>query len=313
MVSNPLVSILCQAYNHESFIRQCLDGFLMQKTDFSFEILVHDDASTDQTANIIQEYEKNYNNIINPIYQIENQYSQKKRVFLNIQLPRAKGKYIALCEGDDYWTDPYKLQKQVNFLENNPAYVLCCGGYESFHTETQEMKPEIETRFLKKKDGFSFTLNEMSLTWLTKSLTCVFRANSLCKNIDLIKSYTRNRDVHLFYHILKEGKGYYFNEIFGVYRIHSGGIKSLVGDRVNRNSAYNRCIELYGKNKDRYTQALLFRAIVSLLKYNLKHTYTENTFKRKLALAVQFLRHLFSPGLMAYFLKAYLKTLKLSQ
>lgn len=103
----PLVSICCLTFNHEPYIRECLDGFLMQKTNFPFEVLIHDDASTDHTADIIREYEVQYPNIIKPIYQNENQYSKGVRVTWTFQFPRAKGKYIAMCEGDDYWTAPF--------------------------------------------------------------------------------------------------------------------------------------------------------------------------------------------------------------
>lgn len=120
----PLVSICCAAYNHEPYIRQCLDGFVMQRTTFPFEVLIHDDASTDKTADIIREYEKKYPDIIKPIYQKENQYSKGGKISLRFNIPRAKGKYIAFCEGDDYWIDPLKLQKQVDFLEANPDYVF---------------------------------------------------------------------------------------------------------------------------------------------------------------------------------------------
>lgn len=113
------VSIVCDCYNHEKYIAEALDGFLMQKCNFDFEILIHDDASTDNSAKIIKEYELKYPEIIKPIYQTENQYSQKKNIWGDIQFSRAKGKYIAICEGDDYWIDPLKLQKQVDFLEKN--------------------------------------------------------------------------------------------------------------------------------------------------------------------------------------------------
>jgi glycosyltransferase involved in cell wall biosynthesis len=111
------VSICCLAYNHENYISTCINGFLMQKTNFVFEVLIHDDASTDKTANIIKEYEQKYPDIIKPIYQTENQYSQGVSVTSTFNYPRAKGKYIAICEGDDYWTDPNKLQIQIDLLE----------------------------------------------------------------------------------------------------------------------------------------------------------------------------------------------------
>jgi len=121
-----LVSICCITYNHEDYIRSAIEGFLMQKTDFAFEIIIHDDASKDATADIIREYEEKYPDIIKPIYQTENQYSKGKEVTL-FTLKAAKGKYIALCEGDDYWIDPLKLQKQVTEMEKHPD----C--YISFH------------------------------------------------------------------------------------------------------------------------------------------------------------------------------------
>ena len=119
-----LVSICCTAYNHEQYIADALDSFLMQKTDFPIEILIHDDASTDRTAGIIREYETRYPDLIKPIYQTENQYSQGIKV-RHLNQKRVRGKYIALCEGDDYWTDPYKLQKQVDYMEKHPECSLC--------------------------------------------------------------------------------------------------------------------------------------------------------------------------------------------
>lgn len=119
-----LVSISCITYNHAPYIRQCLDGFLMQKTDFAFEILIHDDCSTDGTAEIIKEYESQYPDIIKPLYEEENQWIKGRRGSTVFNFPRAKGKYIAMCEGDDYWTDPLKLQKQVDFLEKHKDYVM---------------------------------------------------------------------------------------------------------------------------------------------------------------------------------------------
>lgn len=119
-----LVSIHCITYNHEKYITDAIEGFLMQKTNFKLEILIHDDASTDRTADIIREYEKKHPNLIKPIYQKENQYSKGGASVESFNYKRAKGKYVAVCEGDDYWTDPRKLQKQVDYLEKNPECSL---------------------------------------------------------------------------------------------------------------------------------------------------------------------------------------------
>ena len=119
------VSVICNTYNHGKYIAQTLDGFVMQKTSFPFEVLVHDDASTDDTADIIRKYEKKYPDIIKPIYQTVNQYSQKVKITPTYQFPRVKGRYIAYCEGDDFWTDPEKLQKQFDAMESHPEVDMC--------------------------------------------------------------------------------------------------------------------------------------------------------------------------------------------
>ena len=120
-----MVSVLCLCYNHEPYIKDALDGFVKQKTTFPFEVLIHDDASTDKSAEIIREYEAKYPDIIKPIYQTENQHSQGIKIVKEFLLPKVRGKYIAFCEGDDFWTDENKLQKQVDFLEANPEYTVC--------------------------------------------------------------------------------------------------------------------------------------------------------------------------------------------
>ena len=120
-----LVSIYCIAYMHENFIRDAIEGFLMQQTTFKVEIWIHDDASTDNTANIIKEYESKYPQLFVATYQVENQYKKNPKTQSYIKPPIRRGKYIAPCEGDDYWTDPYKLQKQVDFMEKHQECSLC--------------------------------------------------------------------------------------------------------------------------------------------------------------------------------------------
>lgn len=125
----PLVSICCITYNHVQYIRRAIEGFLMQKTNFAFEILIHDDASSDGTSEIIKEYQQRFPELIYPIFQTENQYSKGIRTSL-LNLKRAVGHYIALCEGDDYWIDPFKLQKQFDFMTNNHDFSMVFTGCE---------------------------------------------------------------------------------------------------------------------------------------------------------------------------------------
>ena len=125
-----MVSICCLTYNHRDFIGQALDGFVMQLADFDFEIIVHDDASTEGTAEIVKEYAARFPWIIKPVFQAENTFSRTGRYpMAGYVYPRAQGRYIAECDGDDYWTDRFKLQKQVDFLEAHPEYVMCHHDY----------------------------------------------------------------------------------------------------------------------------------------------------------------------------------------
>lgn len=130
-----LVSICCITYNQKDYIRDALDGFLKQKTDFAYEILIHDDASGDGTADIIRDYAARFPDRIFPILQTENQYSKgMTNISGTFNFPRARGRYIAMCEGDDFWTDEHKLQKQVDYMERHPDCSLC------FHSARVEVQ-----------------------------------------------------------------------------------------------------------------------------------------------------------------------------
>ena len=145
---NPLVSIRSICFNQEKYIEKCLDGFLMQKTNFPFEVIIHDDASTDGTIDIIKCYQERYPLIIKPIFEEENQHS-KGTPFAKLINPYLKGKYIARCEGDDCWTDENKLQMQVDFLESHANYTACAHNTLSIDAQGNQsltaMFPEIDT------------------------------------------------------------------------------------------------------------------------------------------------------------------------
>ena len=155
MCNEIAVSVMCNAYNHELYIEDALKGFVMQKTNFLFEVLVHDDASTDRTADIIREYEKKYPDLIKPIYQTENQYSKNSTIIGDLQRSRAKGKYFAICEGDDYWTDPYKLQKQFDAMEAHPEIDICA------HAATKTMGNKRAVMVAPSSKDCIFTLPEV--------------------------------------------------------------------------------------------------------------------------------------------------------
>lgn len=164
MKTQPIISILCTVYNHEPYLRECLEGFVMQKTDFAFEAIVHDDVSTDGSVAIICEYAKKYPHIIKPIIEKENQYSKHDgslRKILNGSISPSS-KYVAICEGDDYWTDPYKLQKQVGFLESHEDFGLVATVCKSlvqeegrFYEAARQDEKELTFEDLLFDDGFA--------------------------------------------------------------------------------------------------------------------------------------------------------------
>ena len=251
--SIPVVSICCATYNHVHFIRQCLDGFVMQKTDFPFEVLIHDDASTDGTQDIIREYEAKYPDIIKPIYQKENQYSKGVRVSLVYNYSRVRGKYVALCEGDDYWTDPYKLQKQVDFLEAHPDYVMCSHQFNQYWQEEGRLEEIADPHF---KGADYDLLNLIGGRWLTQTLTVMYRRSAL--NLQDYEKYGMSMDMILFYALLKQGKGYCFPDVMAVYRCHKGGVWSEVSLNKQRLMEFKARIAIY--NKEQSYEAALFLA-----------------------------------------------------
>ena len=216
--ASPLVSICCITYNHVSYIMEAIDSFLMQETTFPFEILIHDDASTDGTTDIIIDYANKYPKIIRTIIQTENQYSKGGLINPRFVFPKARGKYIALCEGDDYWTDKTKLQKQVNFLENNPDYVIT-------YTDSQ---PFDENGKL--KINFGGATRDLSADELQKStpiytLTTCFR--NIIKEIPQDLMSARFGDLIIWSLLGAHGRGKYLSDIEpAAYRVHDGGIFS---------------------------------------------------------------------------------------
>lgn len=234
----PLVSVSVITYNHEKYIRQCLDGILMQNVNFPYEILVHDDASPDGTADIIREYEAKYPDIIKPIYQTENQYSQGKDAS-KFNFDRARGKYLAFCEGDDYWTEPGKLQKQVDFLERHPGYIGTVHRVKAIneHGETLDIP------------GFTdvvehvFTIDEYAGCTLPSQLASLVMRNVFLtldpRTSDLFYSCKANGDERLSLLLVMMGDIYCFSEDMSVYRRIVSGGTSWNARMYGKNRAYS--------------------------------------------------------------------------
>jgi len=140
------VSIHCLCYNHEKFIVEALDGMVNQKTNFAYEIIVHEDASTDRSAEIVKEYEQKYPELIKVIYQEKNQYSQNIDAFRTHMFPVSRGKYIAICDGDDFWCCEDKLQLQYDFLEAHPDTFMVACNSERIRTDGSKINNVVEVQ-----------------------------------------------------------------------------------------------------------------------------------------------------------------------
>lgn len=221
IVNTPLmVTIRCITYNHKPYIRQCLEGFVMQNTNFRFEAIVHDDASTDGTAAIIREYAEKYPDIIKPIYETENQYSKHDGSLDRIMDAHMHGKYIALCEGDDYWTDPLKLQKQVDFLENHPGYSMCFHNAVKYYENYNRI--ELFNHLDKNCD---LTIHDAVHKWLVPTASMLLR-RSVCINYPTWVRKIYSGDYTLILLAAMEGKIFYIHQIMSVYRINFEGMSA---------------------------------------------------------------------------------------
>ena len=216
--NKPLVSICCAAYNHEEYIEDALRGFLMQECDFEYEILIHDDASTDKTAEIIRRYEKRFPDKIFPIYQIENQYSQGKK-YSDLNYERVRGKYVAICEGDDCWLDKTKLSKQIKLMESNPTYGL------SFHpaiiNNLSNNRINIMGKYLYQDGVVSIENIIMKTKDLIPYAACVIKKEVLDEVLKFKKTrpYLTVGDAYVhFFGALKAEGVLYLNEVMSLYR-----------------------------------------------------------------------------------------------
>jgi glycosyltransferase involved in cell wall biosynthesis len=220
----------------------------MQKTDFKYEILIHEDASTDKTAEIIKDFQNKHSEIIKPIYQTENQYSKGKKINSTFNFPRARGKYIALCEGDDYWTDPTKLQKQYDFLERNPDIVCCYHNALIVDDKGVEKGSKLPPEQQRSHSSYEMMTGESFIL----TMSSFFRNTDIVKNYPIESKFIKNGDTFLFSLLGQYGSGKYLADIKpAVYRVHSGGVWSSISEaqkNAQRMNTFYWLAEYYGKN-----------------------------------------------------------------
>lgn len=234
-----LVSINCITYNHENYIAGAIESFLMQKTNFKFEVLIHDDASTDDTAEIIRKYHEQFPDIIKPIYQIENQYSKGKHIDGSINLPRALGKFIAICEGDDYWTNPYKLQKQVDYMLNHPECSLCLHAASTVDASSGIQVGSVSSF---KENRIVTTEEVISRGGAIFATNSVMYVRELMDNPPDFYLKAKVGDFPLYMALADQGAVYYMNENMSAHRIKVPGSwteRNTTGQNANKKIAMN--------------------------------------------------------------------------
>lgn len=238
-----MVSVCCITYNHQEYIAQALESFLMQDTDFRYEIIIGEDHSTDETRAIIQKYASKYIDSIRVVRHSQNVGAIRNQLSV---LGAARGKYIAMCDGDDFWTDPLKLQKQVDFLEAHPDYVICC-----HHTKVINDKDEVI--YLKKKpEALEFNYDDVLLGKREETRVC----SLMMRNLDEVKeigkqdwyfkTYGSDTLLKLFAMASTGKKIYVLPQVMACYRLHTGGIWSMIDSRIRKKrmvSDFNLMVE----------------------------------------------------------------------
>ncbi len=243
----PLVSICCTAYNQEKYIAQTLDSFLGQRCDFAYEILVHDDASTDRTPQIIREYAQKHPDIIRPMLQTENQYCKGISIDGTFNFPRARGKYIALCEGDDYWCDPDKLQRQIDHMEQDPSCTFSfTNGYvhdESGQRPDRPFLPYYENeKELFQNGSRTFTLGEIAQINFIPTASFVFRTDALRSLPDCFREKKcQHSDLRMKLFLTAAGHAWYEDVHGCVYRENVRGSAMQIWKKEKRDLLYLRC------------------------------------------------------------------------
>lgn len=256
--SELMVSVRCATYNHAPYIRQCLDGFVMQQTTFRFEVIVHDDASTDGTTEIVREYAEKYPDIIKPMYEETNQYSVNLKDMNRRINERLTGKYIAICEGDDYWTDPLKLQRQMFFLEEHSDYSMC------YHAVNY-----IQDGIVIKNDCLSLKECDVTLEQVVRGGGYFISTNSLFFRRELYSIYPKFRqmsdagDYPLQIHLALNGKVHYFPSIMGCYRVGTIGSWSEKSENKEKHLVRYHNLIVWMKQLDEDTNGIYKSLIYS--------------------------------------------------
>lgn len=232
-------SVLILAYNQEKYIAQCLDGVLMQQTDFDYDVVIGEDSSTDSTRSICKEYTNRYSN-----FRLLNSPDKKNLGYYqnwDRTLSECKGDYIAICEGDDYWTDSHKLQKQVDFLDKNPECGLCFTDCDIYYEDSNTWEHSIF------ENGISIMNFENPLfgKGYKGNLTWMFR-RELLSYVEIIKECT-DVPLILLYEAFLHFKLGFIPDNTGVFRIHNGSYSNSPSDQLKKYNYFRNRYMIYFK------------------------------------------------------------------
>lgn len=231
-----MVSVVMITYGHEKYIRQAIESVLMQECNFEFELIIGNDQSPDNTDKVIQEILVNNpnSNKIKYFNHKQNIGFMENHIFV---LNQVKGKYIAICEGDDYWTDKQKLQKQFDFLENNSDFGMVFHDCKMYFEETDELK---NSGIVEKIDDREYSRLEILEKWIIPTGSVFFKSNLI--NEQLYKIYRNKKalfgDTYTNLFVSRNSKIYGFSDKMSVYRIHKGGLTSAKTDLIKKLSDF---------------------------------------------------------------------------
>lgn len=285
---NPIVSVCFITFNQENYIRKSLDSILNQKTTFKFEIIIHDDCSSDNTPQIIKEYEEKYPHIIKTIFQKENQYSKGMSPLFDFISPLTEGKYIAILEGDDYWCDQNKLQLQVEALEAHNDCFLCvhdtqtvdkCGNLSKYKFPPIDINQSV----ILSHDYIHYEIAEEQWMFQTSSYMVkadIFKKYAKEKKKIYAKEFYRVGDLPLVLYCLNYGNVCYINKVMSNYRVDSGGHMTKMNlDNsflLTISNSFIKALESYNEFSDfKFNDDIL----LGIKKRKFRKCLTENNYK----------------------------------
>ena len=275
-MTNPLLSVVTVTYNHEPFIAKCIEGVLMQQVSFPIELVIGEDCSTDGTRRICQEYAEKYPDLIRLIISDSNVggLANERRV-----MTAARGKYVAYCEGDDYWTDPLKLKKQVDFLESHPEYTASFHRFKQYDDSRKKFYDDsYGDMFDEGQDSVEVTEEMFFNKWITQPLTMVYRSE--CLPVSLYDKYKNYKDTFQIYELLQHGKIALFSFVGGVRNLHHDSMHGGISLRKDCEYQIKDNEELYSYYR---SDEVLKNHYLGVLQWSVV-SYIDNGWSRKRAL-----------------------------